>query len=62
LLCQVSEEYQGKLSAGKLVSEASREVGGRGGGRADFARGGGSDVSRAKKALEVVRSLILKAL
>ena len=46
------------LSAGDLVRVASETLGGRGGGKADIAQGGGSDGSRAGEALTAVEYAI----
>ncbi len=43
-----------RLNAGKLISLAAPIVGGKGGGRSDFAKGGGSDISQ-------IATLIAKA-
>lgn len=58
VICQVSEAYQGKYPAGKLVGEAAKRLGGKGGGKADFARGGGVEVGKCGEALEVVRGIL----
>ncbi|HEY5079094.1 MAG TPA: alanine--tRNA ligase [Opitutaceae bacterium] len=46
------------FNAGKIVNELSQKLGGRGGGKADFAMGGGKDVSRLA---EVLSSALPKA-
>jgi alanyl-tRNA synthetase len=46
------------LSAGDLVRTASETLGGRGGGKADIAQGGGTDGSRADDALKAVEYAI----
>ena len=48
--------------AGKVVREMSRMVGGGGGGRADMARGGGTDASKAAEAMEAGTSLVKASL
>ncbi len=45
-------------NAGKIVNELSRTLGGKGGGKADFAMGGGRDVAKLPEAL---RSSLPKA-
>ena len=53
----VTPDLAGKHNAGKIVGEVAKAVGGKGGGRADMAQGGGSDASRARRgAGEGVRS------
>ena len=42
LAAGVTADLVGRLKAGELVNEAAREVGGKGGGRPDFAMAGGS--------------------
>ena len=44
--------------AGDLVREVARVVGGKGGGRADFAQTGGKDASKLEAAFERLESLI----
>ena len=46
------------FSAGKLVSEMAKEVGGRGGGKADFAQAGGADPTRLLAALDRLYELV----
>ena len=50
------------LDAGELVRVASETLGGRGGGKADIAQGGGTDGSRAEDALKAVEYAIGHAL
>ena len=50
------------LDAGELVRVASETLGGRGGGKADIAQGGGTDSSRAEDALKAVEYAIGHAL
>jgi alanyl-tRNA synthetase len=58
LVAAVGAEYQGSLPAGKLVAAIAPLVGGKGGGKADSARGGGRDASGVPTALEKARALI----
>lgn len=46
------------VAAGELVGIAAPILGGKGGGKADFAQGGGQDASRAQEALESVRAKV----
>jgi alanyl-tRNA synthetase len=41
------------IQAGKLVTELSRKLGGKGGGKPDFAMGGGREVAKLAEALGV---------
>jgi alanyl-tRNA synthetase len=50
------------LDASELVRVASDTLGGRGGGKADIAQGGGTDGSRAEDALKAVEYAIGHAL
>ena len=46
--------------AGNLVRTASKILGGGGGGKPDFAQGGGTDASKIDEALEAVKSEVAK--
>jgi alanyl-tRNA synthetase len=61
LLASVGSAAQGKVAAGKIIQSIAPLVGGKGGGRPDFARGGGKDASRIDQALSEARSLIVTA-
>jgi alanyl-tRNA synthetase len=52
----------GKIHAGRLVAEVARAVGGKGGGRPDFAKGGGKDANALPTALDQARKKILEIL
>ncbi len=58
LIATVSPDFQGKVQAGKIISAIAPIVGGKGGGKPDFARGGGKDVSKLDAALAEARRLI----
>jgi alanyl-tRNA synthetase len=58
LVAMVSPDLVGKLNAGKIVGEVAKEVGGKGGGRADMAQGGGSEPARLDGALARVFELV----
>jgi alanyl-tRNA synthetase len=49
------------LHAGKLVAEAAKVVGGRGGGRPDMAQAGGPLADQLDAALATARNLVLAA-
>ncbi len=57
----VSPDLKDKLKAGDLVREISGIVGGKGGGRPDFAQGGGTDASKLDAAIERLYALIGEA-
>jgi alanyl-tRNA synthetase len=46
------------ISAGDLVREMAKEVGGKGGGKADMAQAGGPDATRLPQALEKLYELV----
>jgi alanyl-tRNA synthetase len=56
LAAGVTQDLIARVKAGELVNAAAVAVGGKGGGRADFAMAGGSDVSRMAEALSAARS------
>jgi alanyl-tRNA synthetase len=58
LAALVSAEHTGKVQAGKLIQAIAPLVGGKGGGKPDFARGGGKDPSRVDQALSKARELL----
>jgi alanyl-tRNA synthetase len=62
IVCVVSDDLikEKKLSAGKIVGELAKLVGGGGGGRPHLATAGGKDVSAIPIALEKVEEVILK--
>jgi len=58
LAAGVTEDLTDRLKAGELVNEVARRVGGRGGGRADFAQAGGTDAGALDEALAAVPGLV----
>ncbi len=58
ILVGVSKDLSERFKAGDLVSELAKEVGGKGGGRADSAQGGGPDIEALDKALSQAQSLV----
>jgi alanyl-tRNA synthetase len=58
LIASVAKEHQAKVQAGKIIQTIAPIVGGKGGGKPDFARGGGKDVSKVDAALAEARKLI----
>jgi alanyl-tRNA synthetase len=61
LVSSVSKDLTGRFSAGKLVQELAKMVGGGGGGRPDLAQAGGKDPSKLDEALRSVDRLIQPA-
>jgi alanyl-tRNA synthetase len=58
LVAMVTADLVARFSAGKIVGEVARELGGKGGGRPDMAQGGGSHPERLEGALDRVYELI----
>jgi alanyl-tRNA synthetase len=58
LTASVSKDHQAKVQAGKIIQTIAPIVGGKGGGKPDFARGGGKDVSKVDAALAEARKLV----
>ncbi|MFN3712805.1 MAG: alanine--tRNA ligase [Alcanivoracaceae bacterium] len=54
----VTSDLSGRFNAGELVRHVSEQLGGKGGGRADMAQGGGSDLTALPKALAEVPAWI----
>jgi alanyl-tRNA synthetase len=57
----VSADLKDKLKAGDLVRVISAVVGGKGGGRPDFAQGGGTDAAKLDAAIERLYALVGEA-
>ena len=58
LVAMVTPDLVDRFNAGKIVGEIARELGGKGGGRADMAQGGGSQPERLDDALARVYELV----
>lgn len=58
LMANVGKDHQSKVQAGKIIQTIAPIVGGKGGGKPDFARGGGKDVSKVDAALAEARKLV----
>ena len=54
LVAGVTSDLTGRIKAGELVNHVASQVGGKGGGRPDFAQAGGTDVAGLPAALESV--------
>lgn len=59
-IVRVSDDLTGKVKAGEIVREIAPIVGGRGGGKADMAEGGGTDASKIQEALDASLEVIGK--
>jgi alanyl-tRNA synthetase len=62
LVSGVTADQVGKIKAGELVGAVARQVGGKGGGRPDFAQAGGSDPSQLDAALASVTAFVRERL
>ena len=49
LVAMVTPDLVGKFNAGKIVGEVAKAVGGKGGGRADMAQGGGTRAAAPRR-------------
>ncbi len=58
LIATVSKDHQARIQAGKIIQTIAPIVGGKGGGKPDFARGGGKDVDKIDAALAEARRMI----
>ena len=58
LVAGVTKDLTDKVKAGDLVNHVAAQVGGKGGGRPDFAQAGGSDVDALPGALASVRDYL----
>jgi alanyl-tRNA synthetase len=58
LVSSVSAGVSARVSAGALIGEVAKLVGGKGGGRPDFAQAGGNDPSKLDEALRKVPELV----
>jgi alanyl-tRNA synthetase len=58
LIAGVTPDLTNKVKAGDLVNHVAKQVGGKGGGRADMAQAGGTDASKLPQALESVRGWV----
>lgn len=57
-IVRVSDDLTGKVRAGEIVKNIAPIVGGRGGGKADMAEGGGTDASKIQEALDASIGII----
>jgi alanyl-tRNA synthetase len=57
---RTSEDLTKKVPAGQVIKELAPIIGGKGGGKADMAEGGGSQPEKLKEALQASYSVIEK--
>jgi len=62
LVAGVTADQTGRLKAGELVGEIASRLGGRGGGRADFAQAGGTNAAALESALADVPDWVSRRL
>ena len=58
LIAGVTKDLTSRFNAGDVVNHVATQIGGKGGGRPDMARAGGSDTSALPAALESVENYI----
>ena len=58
LIAGVTADQSARIPAGELVAALARTVGGRGGGRADFAQAGGNNPAALDEALAQVSQFV----
>jgi alanyl-tRNA synthetase len=62
LVAGVSPDLTDRIKAGEVVAAVAARVGGRGGGRADFAQAGGTQPENLRNALDSVETLVVNQL
>jgi alanyl-tRNA synthetase len=62
VVAAVPSALHGKLKAGDWLRDATAILGGKGGGKADSAQGGGTDTTKVKEAIVAARTGALKAI
>jgi len=62
IIVRVSDDLTGKIKAGDIIREIVPIVGGRGGGKADMAEGGGTQPEKLSEAIDASYSVIEKIL
>jgi alanyl-tRNA synthetase len=58
LLAMVTDDLTDRFNAGKLLQSIAAMLGGKGGGKADMAQGGGKDASKVPEALARAREIV----
>ena len=58
LISSVTKNLTDKYQAGTILNHVASQIGGKGGGRADMAQGGGTEPEKLKDALNSVKELI----
>ena len=60
LVVAVSKDLSKKLKAGEIIREIAGVVGGRGGGRPDFAQAGGPEVGKLDEAVSKIYEIVAR--
>ncbi len=58
LICVVTDDLTDRFKAGEIIARLSKSVGGKGGGRADMAQGGGNNPEELTRALESIEEIM----
>ncbi len=58
IIVTVSKDLTANLSAGKILAEVAKEMGGKGGGRPDFAQGAGETLSKTNDAFAKAAAML----
>jgi len=58
LVAAVTKNLTGKFQAGNIMNHIASQVGGKGGGRADMAQGGGTEPEKLPKALDSIKEIL----
>jgi alanyl-tRNA synthetase len=61
-VCSVSKDLTKRLKAGDLLKQVFQVTGGKGGGRPDFAQGGGGDPAKTDQAISEFYPMVEQAL
>ncbi len=62
IIVRVSDDLTGKIKAGDIIREIAPIVGGRGGGKADMAEGGGTEAGKLAEAIDAAYVVIERML
>ncbi|MGB2751325.1 MAG: alanine--tRNA ligase [Pyrinomonadaceae bacterium] len=62
IIVRVSDDLTGRVKAGDIIREIAPIVGGKGGGKADMAEGGGTEPGKLVEAIEAANKVIEKML
>ena len=62
IIVRVSDDLTGRVKAGDIIREIAPIVGGRGGGKADMAEGGGTEPDKLSEAIDAAYSVVERML